>query len=70
MKTFVAEHDGLYIAGISIVTAKDGIEARKILRPKIKEELKRLGKKASICVKLTEIDTKKPNSFMVQNGDY
>jgi len=70
MKTFVAEHDGLYLDGVSIVTAKDSREARKILRPKIKEEMKRLGKKASISIKLTEIDTKKPNGFIVQNGDY
>ena len=70
MKTFLAEHDGKWLGGFSIVTAEDRSAARKILRPQIKEEMERLGKKASISIKLTEIDTKKPNSFMVQNGDY
>jgi len=71
MKTFLAEHDGRWFDGFSIVTAEDEKEARRILRPKIKEEMKRLGKKtANISIKLKEIDTKNPNSLMIFNGDY
>jgi len=70
MKTFLAEHDGRWFDGVSIVTAEDSKAARKILRPIIKAEMERLGKKASMSIKLKEVDTKNENVHMIFNGDY
>ena len=70
MKTFLVEHNGLYLGGLSVVTAKDILTAKKILRPMVREEMKRLGMKGKITMDLTEINTKKANDFMVNNGDY
>jgi len=69
MKTFLVEHNGLYFDGLSIVTAQDAIRAKKTLRPIIREEMKRLEMTGHIYMKLKEIDTKKTNAFMIDNGD-
>jgi hypothetical protein len=70
MKVFIAEHDGIYLGGHSVVVAEDRKEARKILRPIIKDMFFSYGKKASLSIKLEEVDTKTPNVVMVFNGDY
>ncbi len=65
MKTFLAEHNGMYIGGYSIVTAGSKKAAEKL----IKELL--VGNKLKIeNIKLTEVNTVKRNAVLISNGDY
>ena len=71
MKTFIAEHNGIFIGGYSVVVAIDRNQARRLLKPIIKEYLKEYDRDdQKISIKLTEINSTKPNAVLISNGDY
>ena len=70
MKTFLAEHNGIWLGGYSIVVAKNRQQARMSLIPVIKDFLKEYKKDQKISIKLTEIDDTEPNIVLISNGDY
>jgi hypothetical protein len=65
MKTFIAEHNGIYLGGYSVITAKDRNQARRLLKKLLKEHSLSLN-----SITLEEVDITSPNAAMIWNGDY
>ena len=81
MKAFIAEHDGIYIEGFSVIIAPDRKEAKKLLLEKLKKiratadrysTLSLRGKRIEISnrARLKEIDITKPHATLIWDGDY
>lgn len=64
MKTFVIEHEGVYLGGISIVTAGSKESAKKLF---IEEKP---GMKESKIYDIYEVDTTSRSVLTVFTGDY
>ena len=67
MKTFAITHSGVYMDGISIVTAKNKKQAIKLLELLIKEKIKNIKNNVKYY-DVIEIDIKSPNAQILFNG--
>ena len=66
LKVWTADHDGVTLGGQSIVIAHSEAEARALLRVELDQNWCDPKKE----IKLTLVDTDKPQAIIINNGDY
>ena len=71
MKIYIAEHPGVYIDGVSVVSASSSRKAKEIVREAINFRLQRKGKNVKISdIRVREFTADVENIAILSDGDY